>query len=74
MAADGERAGRLLTVGITSDRHGTDVRITVAGVPVELDFRQSRPATGSLRLTDDRGRVLEERISLEETRGGQQAA
>src|SRR6266851_4716951 len=48
---------------LTSDRDGTDVRITVAGVPVELDFRQSRPATAPLRLTDDRGRVLEERIS-----------
>ena len=58
-----EQGRETLTVGITSDRDGTDVRITVAGVPVELDFRQSRPATASLRLTDDRGRVLEERIS-----------
>jgi len=58
-----ERGRETLTAGITSDRDGTDVRITIGGVPVELDFRQSRPAPAPLRLTDDRGRVLEERIS-----------
>ena len=58
-----ERGGETLTAGLTSDRDGTDLRITIAGVDVELDFRQSRPAVAALRLTDDHGRVLEERIS-----------
>ena len=58
-----ERGHETLTAGITSDRDGTDVRITIAGVDVELDFRQSRPASAPLRLSDDHGRVLEERIS-----------
>jgi hypothetical protein len=58
-----EQGRETLTVGITSDRDGTDVRMTIAGVSVELDFRQSRPATAPLRLTDDHGRLLEERIS-----------
>ncbi len=58
-----ERGRETLTAAITSDRDGTDVRITIAGVPVELDFRQSRPAAAPLRLTDDHGQVPEERIS-----------
>lgn len=58
-----ERGGETLTAGLTSDRDGTDLRITIAGVDVELDFRQSRPAVAALRLSDDHGRVLEERIS-----------
>ena len=58
-----QRDGQTLTAGVTSDRDGTDVRVTIGGVDVELDFRQSRPATAPLRLTDDRGRQIEERIS-----------
>ena len=58
-----ERGRETLTAGITSDRDGTDLRITIAGVPVDLDFRKSRPANAPLRLTDDRGRVVAEGIS-----------
>jgi hypothetical protein len=56
-----ERDGRTLTAGITSDRDGADIRMTVAGVAETLDFRQSRPANAPVRITDDRGRALEER-------------
>jgi hypothetical protein len=58
-----EHGGETLTARLTSDRDGTDLRITIGGVDVELDFRQSRPAVAVLRLTDDRGQVVEERIS-----------
>jgi hypothetical protein len=58
-----ERGGETLTAGLTSDRDGTDVRITIDGVDVELDFRQGRPASAPLRLLDDRGRPIAERIS-----------
>ena len=56
-----ERDGRTLTAGLSSDRDGAEVRITVAGLEETLDFRQSRPVEAPVRITDDRGRVLEER-------------
>ena len=56
-----ERDGRTLTAGLTSDRDGAEVRMTVAGLDQTLDFRQSRPVDAPVRVTDDHGRVLEER-------------
>jgi hypothetical protein len=56
-----ERDGRTLTAGLTSDRDGADLRVTIAGLDESLDFRQSRPVDTPVRVTDDRGRVVKER-------------
>ena len=56
-----ERNGRTLTAGLTSDRDGADIRVTIAGFDESLDFRQSRPVGAPVRVTDDRGRVVKER-------------
>ncbi len=58
-----ERDGRTLTAGLTSDRDGAEIRMTVAGLHDELEFRQSRPVDAPVHITDDRGRVIEERPS-----------
>jgi hypothetical protein len=56
-----ERNGRTLTAGLTSDRDGAEIRVTVAGLDESLDFRQSRAVDAPVRVTDDRGRVVKER-------------
>jgi hypothetical protein len=56
-----EQAGRTLTAGLTSDRDGAEIRMTVAGLDETLEFRQSRRVEAPVRITDDRGRVLDER-------------
>jgi hypothetical protein len=56
-----EHGGRTLAAGVTSDRDGADIRMTVTGIDETLDFRQSRLVDAPVRVTDDRGRVLEER-------------
>ena len=56
-----EQAGRTLTAGVTSDRDGAEIRMTVSGIDEVLDFRQSRVVHAPVRVTDDRGRVMEER-------------
>src|SRR5438046_578164 len=55
-----ERDGRTLTAGLTSDRDGAELRISVAGLNETLDFRQSRPVDAPVRVADDRGRVVHE--------------
>lgn len=55
-----ERDGRTLTAGLTSDRDGAELRISVAGLDETLDFRQSRPVDAPVRVADDRGRVVHE--------------
>src|SRR5206468_10204556 len=52
---------RTLTAGVTSDRDGAEIRMTVSGIDEVLDFRQSRVVHAPVRVTDDRGRVMEER-------------
>jgi hypothetical protein len=56
-----EHEGRTLTAGLTSDRDGAELRMTVTGLEESLDFRQSRSVDAPVRITDDRGRVLDER-------------
>ncbi len=53
-----ERDGRTLTAGLTSDRDGAELRVTVAGLDETLDFRQSRPVDAPVAVTDDRGRAV----------------
>jgi hypothetical protein len=55
-----ERDGRTLTAGLTSDRDGADLRITVVGLDETLEFRQSRPVEAPVRVIDDRGRAIRE--------------
>jgi hypothetical protein len=59
-----ERDGRTLTAGLTSDRDGAEIRVTIAGLDESLDFRQSRAVDAPVRVTDDRGRTVKERPSL----------
>ena len=46
-----ERDGETFTAGLTSDRDGTDLRITIAGVDVELDFRHPLELRPGRRLS-----------------------
>lgn len=50
-----EQEGRTLTAVLSSDRDGAEIRMNIAGVSEELDFRQSRPAEAPVRVTDDHG-------------------
>jgi hypothetical protein len=52
-----------LTVGVTSDRDGTDIMATITGVDEQLEFRKSRAVDAPITIIDDHGRVLEERPS-----------
>ena len=52
-----------LTVGVTSDRDGTDIMATIIGVDEQLEFRKSRGVDAPVTIVDDHGRVLEERPS-----------
>lgn len=52
-----------LTVGVTSDRDGTDLMATITGVDEQLEFRKSRAVDAPVTIIDDLGRVLDERPS-----------
>lgn len=57
------RGGQTLTAQLTSDRDGSDLRISIDGVAEELEYRKSRPVDAPVTVTDDRGRLLAERPS-----------
>jgi hypothetical protein len=57
------RGAQTLTVGVTSDRDGTDIMATIIGVDEQLEFRKSRAVDAPITIVDDHGRVLEERPS-----------
>jgi hypothetical protein len=57
------QGSQTLTVGVTSDRDGTDIMVTISGVDEQLDFRKSRAVDAPVTITDDHGRVLEERLN-----------
>ena len=57
------QGAQTLTVGVTSDRDGADIMATITGVDEELEFRKSRAVETPVTITDDHGRVLEERLS-----------
>jgi hypothetical protein len=52
-----------LTAQLTSDRDGSDLRITIDGVDEDLEFRKSRAVDAPVTVTDDRGNVVAERPS-----------
>lgn len=51
-----------LTAKLSSDRDGADLSMTITGVDEELDFRQSRPVEAPVRVVDDRGNLVPERL------------
>jgi len=57
------RGAQTLTAGLTSDRDGAEITVTISGVEEQLDFRKSRPVDTPVRIVDDRGRALDERPS-----------
>ena len=57
------QGAQTLTVGVTSDRDGADIMATITGVDEELEFRKSRAVDTPVTITDDHGRVLDERLS-----------
>lgn len=54
------QAPQTLTAQLTSDRDGADLSMSVMGVEVELDFRQSRPVDAPVSVIDDRGHIVAE--------------
>jgi len=57
------RGPETLTAQLTSDRDGSELRVTIDGVSEELEFRKGRAVDAPVEVVDDHGHVVAQRPS-----------